>query len=179
MDWEDQQALVAGTLERFGTLDVAVANAGIGSPAGFADGDPDRWRALVLTNVYGVALTVRAALPIMLRRSRGHIVLIGSTAGRVVLEGSLYSATKWAVAAIGEAVRQEVAGTQVRVSVVHPGFVDTAMFARTPHLSGEGPLRPDDVASAILHVLSQPERLNVSDVVVRPTAQPVGPIDLR
>src|SRR5438105_2478113 len=83
-DWEDQQALVRTARERFGRLDVAFANAGFGAPRGFEASDVEHWRAMVLTNVYGVALTIRAAMP-ALRETRGHLFLTGSVAGRRAL----------------------------------------------------------------------------------------------
>src|SRR5215213_3858529 len=74
--WQDQERTVAAALERFGRLDVAFANAGFGAPRGFLESTPEHWRTMVLTNVYGAALTIRAALP-SLRESRGHFLLTG------------------------------------------------------------------------------------------------------
>ena len=82
---------------------------------------------MVLTNVYGCALTIRATLP-ALKESKGHLLLTGSVAGRRALPGSLYSATKWAVTAMGEAARLELNGTGVRVTLIEPGSVDTPFF---------------------------------------------------
>jgi NADP-dependent 3-hydroxy acid dehydrogenase YdfG len=90
---EQQEALVRMTLERFGRLDVAFANAGFGAARGFLAESPEHWRSMVLTNVYGAALTIRATIP-ALKETRGHLVLTGSVAGRRALPGSLYSATK-------------------------------------------------------------------------------------
>jgi NADP-dependent 3-hydroxy acid dehydrogenase YdfG len=95
VEWRDQQALVAATLERFGRIDVAFANAGFGAKRGFLEESPEQWKSMVLTNVYGAALTIRATLP-ALKESKGHLLLTGSVAGRRALSGSLYSATKWA-----------------------------------------------------------------------------------
>ena len=86
---------------------------------------------MVLTNVYGAALTIRATLPAV-RETRGHVLLTGSVAGRRALPGSLYSATKWAVTAMGESLRQEVDGTGVRVTLIEPGMVDTPFFDNRP-----------------------------------------------
>ena len=166
-DWDEQQQLVATALERFGRLDVAFANAGFGAPRGFLASDVDHWRAMVLTNVYGVALTIRATLE-ALRETRGHLLLTGSVAGRRVLRGSLYSATKWAVTAIGEAVRQELHGSGVRVTVIEPGMVDTPFFDQG---AGEGALQAEDVARLVMFALSQPAHVNVNELLVRPTAQ--------
>src|SRR5579884_3930446 len=88
----------------------------------FLKESPEQWRAMVLTNVYGAALTIRATLP-ALRDSRGHLLLTSSVAGRRALPGSLYSATKWAVTAMGEAARQELDGSGVRVTLIEPGQV--------------------------------------------------------
>src|SRR5918999_1203136 len=111
-EWEDQQALVKRALEAYGRLDVAFANAGFGGPRGFEKGDVEEWRRMVLTNVYGAALTIRATMA-PLRDARGHLLLTGSVAGRRALPGSLYSATKWSVTAMGEAARLELDGTGV------------------------------------------------------------------
>ena len=100
-EYGDQAALVARALDAFGALDVAFANAGFGGPRGFEKHDPDEMREMVLTNVLGVAYTIRATMA-ALRESRGHLILTSSVAGRRVLPGSLYSATKFAVTALGE-----------------------------------------------------------------------------
>jgi NADP-dependent 3-hydroxy acid dehydrogenase YdfG len=166
-EWDQQQAMVSETLERFGRLDVAFANAGFGAKRGFLEESPEHWRAMVLTNVYGAALTVRATLP-ALKEARGHLLLTGSVAGRRALPGSLYSATKWAVTAMGEAARQELNGTGVRVTLIEPGMVDTPFFS-----SGAGPdaLKPEDVARAVMFAISQPPHVDVNEILVRPTAQ--------
>src|ERR1700759_1581759 len=103
-EWEQQQAMVQTALDRFGRLDVAFANAGFGAARSFLGDTPEHWREMVLTNVYGVALTIRATMP-ALKESRGHRLLTGWLAGRRALPGSLYSATKFAVTSMGEAAR--------------------------------------------------------------------------
>jgi len=165
-EWDQQEAMVAETLARFGRLDVAFANAGFGATRGFLAESPEYWRAMVLTNVYGAALTIRASLQ-ALKESQGHLVLTGSVAGRRALPGSLYSATKWAVTAMGEAARLELNGTGVRVTLIEPGMVDTAFFSKRP----ENALRPDDVARAVLFAVSQPAHVDVNEILLRPTAQ--------
>jgi NADP-dependent 3-hydroxy acid dehydrogenase YdfG len=121
---------------------------------------------MVLTNVLGAALTIRATLP-ALRESKGHLLLTGSVAGRRALPGSLYSATKWAVTAMGEAARQELDGTGIRVTLIEPGSVDTPFFDNPP----AGALEPDDVARAVLYAVGQPPHVDVNEILVRPTAQ--------
>jgi len=165
-EWPDQQALAAASLDAFGAIDVAFANAGFGAPRGFEASTPEHWRAMVLTNVYGAALTLRATFP-ALKESRGHLLLTGSVAGRRALPGSLYSATKWAVTAMGEAARQELDGTGVRVTLIEPGMVATPFFDEPV----SDALQPDDVARAVLYAVGQPPHVDVNEILVRPTAQ--------
>jgi NADP-dependent 3-hydroxy acid dehydrogenase YdfG len=165
-EWDEQEALVATALERFGRLDVVFANAGFGAARGFASDTPEHWRAMVLTNVLGAAYTVRATLP-ALEETTGHILLTGSVAGRRAIPGSLYSATKWAITGMGESLRQDVNGTGIRVTVIEPGMVDTPFFER----SGEGRLEADDVARAVMFAVAQPAHVDVNEILIRPTAQ--------
>jgi NADP-dependent 3-hydroxy acid dehydrogenase YdfG len=165
-EWADQEALVRAALDRYGRLDVALANAGFGAKRGFLEETPEFWKSMVLTNVYGAALTIRATLP-ALKESTGHLLLTGSVAGRRALSGSLYSATKWAVTAMGEAARLELNGTGVRVTLIEPGSVDTPFFDNPPG----GALEPDDIARAILYAVSQPLHVDVNEMLVRPTQQ--------
>ena len=165
-EWEDQQRMVAEALAAFGQLDVVFANAGFGAPRGFLESDVEHWRAMVLTNVYGAALTIRATLP-QVRETRGHVLLTGSVAGRRALPGSLYSATKWAVTAMGESLRQEVEGTGIRVTLIEPGMVDTPFFDNRP----QGALGADDIARAVMFAVSQPPHVDVNEILVRPASQ--------
>jgi NADP-dependent 3-hydroxy acid dehydrogenase YdfG len=167
-EWEDQQALVARALDEFGRIDVAFANAGFGGARGFENGTPEEWKAMVLTNVYGCALTIRATMA-PLRESKGHLLLTGSVAGRRALSGSLYSATKWAVTAMGEAARLDFNETGVRVTLIEPGMVDTPFFDNPPKIAA---LQADDIARAVMYAVSQPEHVDVNEILVRPTAQP-------
>lgn len=158
--------MVARTLEQFGRLDVAFANAGFGAARGFLKETPEYWRSMVLTNVYGAALTIRATLQ-ALTEARGHLLLTGSVAGRRALPGSLYSATKFSVTAMGEAARLELNGTGVRVTVIEPGMVDTPFFDNPV----SDALEPEDVARAVMFAVSQPPHVDVNELLVRPTAQ--------
>jgi NADP-dependent 3-hydroxy acid dehydrogenase YdfG len=167
-EWSDQEAMVAQVLDRFGRLDVVFANAGFGAKRGFLKESPEFWREMVLTNVYGAALTIRATVT-ALTEARGHLLLTGSVAGRKALPGSLYSATKWAVTAMGESARQEFNDSGVRVTVIEPGMVDTPFFDNG---AGPGALKPDDIARAVMFAVSQPPHVDVNEILVRPTAQP-------
>jgi len=167
-EWEDQQALVKRALDEFGRIDVAFANAGFGGARGFEKGTPEEWKAMVLTNVYGVALTIRATMP-ALRESKGHLLLTSSVAGRRALQGSLYSATKHAVTAMGEAARLDFNDTGVRVTLIEPGMVDTPFFDNPPQIEA---LQADDIARAVMFAVSQPAHVDVNEILIRPTAQP-------
>jgi NADP-dependent 3-hydroxy acid dehydrogenase YdfG len=165
-DWEDQQRMVERTLTAFGALDVAFANAGFGGPRGFLNDTPEHWREMVLTNVYGTALTLRACIP-ALTESRGHLLLTSSVAGRRVLPGSMYSCTKHAVTAMGEAARQDLHGAKIRVTLVEPGMTDTPFFENRPSQA----LEAEDIARAVMFAVCQPPHVNVNEVLIRPTEQ--------
>jgi NADP-dependent 3-hydroxy acid dehydrogenase YdfG len=170
-DWSDVEGLTEAALSRFGHLDAVFANAGFGATRGFLEESVEHWRAMIDTNVLGVALTIRATLPHLLDRGTGHYVLTSSIAGRRVLPGSLYSATKFAASAIGEALRQELRrmhdNASIRVTLIAPGMTDTEFFDQRP----ENALAPDDVARGVLYALSQPPHVDVNEIVLRPTSQ--------
>jgi NADP-dependent 3-hydroxy acid dehydrogenase YdfG len=170
--WEEQEALVGEALAAFGRVDAVFANAGFGAKRGFLEETPEFWKSMVDTNVTGVAYTIRATLPHLKERGTGHYVLTSSVAGRRALPGSLYSATKHAVGAIGEGLRQELRGDDatrsIRVTLIEPGMVDTPFFENKP----QSALEADDIARAVMYALDQPAHVDVNEILVRPTAQP-------
>src|SRR3954469_9553277 len=166
--WEDNERLIAAASERFGRVDVVFANAGFGATRGWLKETPEHWRDMVLTNVLGAAYTLRAAIPAV-TETKGHLLGTGSVAGRRVMPGSLYSCTKWAVTAMGEAVRADLNDTGVRVTVVEPGMVDTPFFDNG---AGPGALKPEDIARAVMYAVSQPPHVDVNEILIRPTTQP-------
>jgi NADP-dependent 3-hydroxy acid dehydrogenase YdfG len=172
-EWEEVSDLVKAAIDKFGRIDVVFANAGFGAKRGFLEETPEHWRSMILTNVYGVALTIRATLPIMLEAGSGHFVITGSVAGRRALPGSLYSATKWAVTGIGESLRQELRQMHedhsIRVTLIEPGMTDTDFFESKPKIRA---LEAEDVARAVLYALEQPEHVDVNEILIRPSAQP-------
>jgi len=164
-DLAAQEAAVARTVERFGALDAAFANAGRGVDApGTETGDPEEWRRVVDLNVMGVLYTARAALP-ELRKTTGHLVLTGSAAGRTHIKGSIYSATKWFVHGYGGNMSEEMREWGGRCTVVSPGMVDTPFFS-TPK---PDKIKPEDVADAVMYALSQNPRAEVREVHIMPT----------
>jgi NADP-dependent 3-hydroxy acid dehydrogenase YdfG len=169
-EWDQVEALAAAALERFGRIDAVFANAGFGAKRGFLEESPEHWRSMVLANVLGPALTIRATLPHLLERGTGHYVVTSSVAGRTYLPGSLYSATKWAATAIGHNLRAELREMQdndaIRVTLIEPGMVDTPFFDNSP---GERALRDEDIARAVLYALEQPASVDISEILIRPT----------
>jgi NADP-dependent 3-hydroxy acid dehydrogenase YdfG len=166
--WEDQQGLVKAAVERFGRMDAFLANAGFGAKRGFLEESVEQWKSMIDTNVLGAALSIRAALGHFRENGdRGHMLLTSSVAGRRTLPGSLYSATKWAVTAMGHALRAEVADSDIKTTIIEPGMVDTPFFDDRP----EGALEPDDIARAVMFALTQPPRVDVNEILVRPIHQ--------
>jgi NADP-dependent 3-hydroxy acid dehydrogenase YdfG len=165
-EWSEQEGLVRSALDAFGQIDVAFANAGFGAARGFLESTPEHWRAMVLTNVLGAAYTIRATVQ-ALRETKGHLLLTSSVAGRRALPGSLYSATKHAVTAMGEAARQDLDGSGVRVTLIEPGMVDTPFFDNRPR----GALEPEDIARAVMYAVAQPPHVDVNEMLIRPTGQ--------
>ncbi|HWM63786.1 MAG TPA: SDR family oxidoreductase [Solirubrobacterales bacterium] len=173
-EWDQVEAMTAAGLDAFGRIDAVFANAGFGATRGFLEESPEHWRSMVLTNVYGVALTIRATLPHLLERGDGHFLVTSSVAGRRALPGSLYSATKWAATAIGEALRAELRQMHenhaIRVTLIEPGMVDTPFFDNRP---GEWALSDEDIARAVIYALEQPDGVDVNEILIRPTSQPI------
>ena len=173
-EWHQVEAMASAALDRFGRIDAVFANAGFGATRGFTEESVEHWRSMVLTNVYGVALTIRATLPHLLERGEGHFLITSSIAGRRALPGSLYSATKFAATAIGEALRAELRqmhdNTAIKVTLIEPGMTDTPFFDNRP---GEWALRDDDIARAVMYALEQPAGVDVNEILIRPTSQPI------
>jgi len=166
--WDDHEALVQATLDRFGRMDAYFANAGFGAKRGFLEESPEQWRSMVDTNVLGTALSIRSALGHFRKLNSGHFILTSSIAGRRTLPGSLYSATKHAVTAMGESLRAEVADTDIKMTLIEPGMVDTPFFDNRP----TGALEADDIARAVLFALTQPPHVDVNEILIRPIHQP-------
>jgi NADP-dependent 3-hydroxy acid dehydrogenase YdfG len=167
--WDDQQAVVQTALDRFGRMDSYFANAGFGAARGFLEESVEHWKSMIDTVVLGTALSIRASLGHFKEQNRGHLILTSSIAGRRVLPGSLYSATKHAVTAMGEALRQEIADTDIKMTLIEPGTVDTPFFDNPV----SGALEADDIARAVLFALTQPPHVDVNEMLIRPIHQPI------
>ncbi|MCF3120195.1 SDR family oxidoreductase [Streptomyces arenae] len=177
---EDLQRLTRTALSQYGRLDVLVSNAGTMAVSPFDELRQDDWDAMVATHITGLLNGIGAALPVFRRQGSGQFVNVASTAAYVVKSPQgVYAATKAAVKVLTEGLRQE-SGPDLRVTLVSPGFTNTEGVGK-----GAGPevaaalteqrdaiaTPPSAVASAIGYAIQQPEGVDVSEIVVRPTAQ--------
>jgi NADP-dependent 3-hydroxy acid dehydrogenase YdfG len=179
---EDQaKAFVDRAHAELGRLDALVNNAGV-MLLGPINGAPtEEWRRMIHANVFGVMYCTHAAVPLMLEQGSGSIVNVSSVAGRVARAGSgVYNATKWAVGAFSEALRQEVTTSNIRVTLIEPGAVATELVghnrpqiieAMRSGFQGIEPIAAEDIAGAILFVLGQPQNVSINELLVRPTSQ--------
>jgi NADP-dependent 3-hydroxy acid dehydrogenase YdfG len=185
LDVTDEQACadaVGRTREELGGLDVLVNNAGVMLLGTIVGADTGDWRRMINTNVLGVMYMTHAAIEGMVEQGSGDIVNMSSIAGRVARKGSgVYNASKWAVNAFSESLRQEVTGRGVRVSLVEPGAVTTEL---TDHITqpeaktaaeimytSMRALQADDIARAVVYVVTQPPHVAINEVLIRPTDQ--------
>ena len=174
--------LAANLRERGVVPDILLNNAGLGRGlATIQEGDIEDWEEMIDTNVKGLLYMTRAILPLMVERDRGHVINIGSIAGRWVYPaGNVYNATKFAVYALNEAMSIDLVGTNIRVSSIDPGAVETEFslvrfrgdVERAEKIyQGYTPLTPDDVADAVCYVANAPPHVNVLQLVMMCTDQ--------
>ena len=162
---------------RFGGLDLLFNNAGLGVNARFEASDPAVWKRMIDVNLYGVLHCTQAAIPLMRGRAGAMISSVSSVGGRYGTESwSVYSATKFAVVGFHDALRKELGGEGIRVSVIEPGAVWTefgqnvsdAMRERRESLDA---LTSEDVAQALVYAFAQPPRVLVEEILIRPVRQ--------
>ena len=184
LDVSDEAACrdaVARTVAELGALDILVNNAGVMLLGTVEGADTEDWRRMMGTNVLGLMYLTHAALPHLLER-RGVLVQMSSTAGRTARAGvAAYNASKWAVNAFSEGLRQEVTARGVRVVVVEPGIVQTELrdhvtqpAARERIQASAAAIRqlqPEDIAAAVVYAATQPEHVAVNEILIRPTDQ--------
>ncbi|KND39918.1 SDR family oxidoreductase [Streptomyces stelliscabiei] len=171
-EYADVQAAVDATLKEFGRIDTVLANAGFGTHDTVAEGDPAGWTEMVLTNVLGPALLIRASID-ALKETRGRIMLVGSVAGFIHGPGNIYGATKWAVTGLAENTRRQVTEWGVGVTLIAPGRVETPFWDAYGSLPPGHLLTADQIADSVVWAIRQPPGVDVNTVVVRPIGQPV------
>ena len=179
-DEQQAHALVDQAVEEFGGVDILINNAGVMLLSKVEKGLSDEWRQMFDVNVLGLLYATDAALEAMKRQGSGHIVNVSSVAGRKTRPTvGVYSGTKFAVNAISEAMRQELLEDGIRITMVEPGAVATEL---TDHITDEEvreglkqrniePLQSEDIANAITFAVSQPQRVSVNEILIRPTQQ--------
>ena len=166
-------------------IDVLVNNAGLAAGlSSFADGDLDDWDQMIDTNIKGLLYISRQIIPQMVARKSGHIINIGSIAGKEIYpNGNVYCGTKHAVDALTKSMRRELAEHHIRVTAIHPGAVETEFSIvrfkgdeekAAKVYQGFENLVADDIAEAILWCVSRPANVNINDLVIMPTAQPAA-----
>ena len=180
-DWRECEAALKQKAAAVAKVSILINNAGLARGLeSVAKGSPDDWDQMIDTNVKGLLYITRLVLPHMIERNEGHIVNLGSVAGRWVLPNTaVYCATKFAVRAISDALRMDLMGTKIRVTNMEPGIAETefadvrlrdAAKAAAVY-KGITPLSPHDVAEAIVWCLERPPHVNIHEMVIFPTAQ--------
>ena len=176
------QRAVAEAEAHFGRLDVLVNNAGVMYLEPVDSADLGRWRHMLELNLLGLIAASQATLPGMRRRHDGHIVNVASTAGRLASANAAgYAATKFGVVGFSEALRKEVFKDNIRVTVIEPGVVETELREHIAHADTQNAinawaasmrqLKSEDVANMIVFCVSQPDHVNINEVLMRPTDQ--------
>jgi len=181
-DADDVRRVVAGARATFGHPDILVNNAGIMRVAPITDNRVDEWTRMVDVNVKGVLHYLAEVLPMMIERGSGHLVSVGSLAGRRPFPGgSVYSATKFAVRALSWGLHLELGNAHgIRVTDIQPGFVSTELLEYDEDTASQWQeawkdrrmLQPEDVARAVVFAVTSPDHVSVSELLVRPTDQP-------
>ena len=175
------RAAVQSTVDRFGALDIVVNNAGVMLLGPVENADTTDWTRMINTNVLGLMYLTHAALPHLLA-SQGTVVQISSVAGRVARSGSaVYNASKHAVNAFSEGLRQEVTGRGVRVVLIEPGMVATELREHITHAESKAgankraetmrQLQSEDIAEAVRYAVTAPAHVAINEVLIRPTDQ--------
>ncbi len=178
----DCDSFVKSVIEKWGTVDILINNAGLMPLSFIKNLKIDEWDQMIDVNIKGVLYCTAAVIPHMLEKQSGHIVNISSVAGRIVFpSGSVYCATKHAVTALSEGLRQEFSTRKnIRVTCIEPGVVSTELTNTITDESLKSfvenakkmqSLKADDIANAILYAVEAPDYVNVNEVLIRPTTQ--------
>lgn len=182
-NYDDVQKVVDYAISEYGKLDVLFNNAGIMPTAPLVEAKRDEWKEMLDINIMGVLNGIAAALPYMVNQKSGHIISTDSVAGHVVYpDSAVYCGTKFAVRAIMEGLRQEQRDNNIKSTIISPGAVQTELYktirdqkaAEELHKAQkEWGLSAEDIAQAVAYVIDTPDRVSVSDMIIRPTKQVV------
>jgi len=181
-DEAQTRSMVDKVKSELGRVDILVNNAGVMLLGPIDGANTEDWRRMVNINVLGLMYATHAVIPLMKAQSSGHIVNISSVAGRTVSANvGVYNATKWAVCAFSEALRQEVYKDKIRVTIIEPGAVATELTDHITHSASKErieswvqsmtALESEDIAAAIVYAVTQPPHVNVNEILIRPTEQ--------
>ncbi|MEW9677954.1 SDR family oxidoreductase [Lentibacillus sp. L22] len=166
---KDVNFLAERAQQAFGSVDIYVNNAGMMGSSRVLEGDVSDWEQMIDINVKGVLYGIHSVLPDMLEKKSGHIVNIASDSGFEVTERlTVYCATKFAVRAISAGMEKELVQTGVRVTSISPGMVETPLSSESPFESNRKKLEPKDIARAVVYAVTQPDYVNVNEILVRP-----------
>ncbi|HEX3082637.1 MAG TPA: SDR family NAD(P)-dependent oxidoreductase [Candidatus Saccharimonadia bacterium] len=176
------QALIDATIEEFGRIDILFNNAGVMLLGPVLDADTTDWQRMIDTNLYGLIWCTHAALPHMVKQGGGHIVQTSSVAGRIARGGSaVYNLTKWGVNGFTEGLRQELVAHKIRTTLIEPGAVATELRDHITHKDAKQravefansmrQLQSEDIAAAVLYAVTQPDHVDVNEILIRPTDQ--------
>ncbi len=179
---EEVHKVVQQAHDQFGRIDIVINNAGVMLLGKIDGANTDEWRQMIGINVLGLLYMTHSVLPIMKEQQSGHIVNISSVAGRTARMGSgVYNVTKWGVVAFSEALRQEVLSSNIRVTTIEPGAVATELSSHISDaevkkqqeewVSKITPLASEDIANAIIYAVTQPQHVDVNEILIRPTQQ--------
>jgi NADP-dependent 3-hydroxy acid dehydrogenase YdfG len=182
-DESQAHGLIQKAVEEFGSVDILVNNAGVMLLSSVGKGLSEEWRRMFDVNVMGLLYATDAAIEVMKRQGSGHLVNISSLAGRKVTReaSGVYAGTKHAVGAVSEGLRQELLEDNIRVTIIEPGAVETELAT---HITDEDVkeglgglldleiLQAEDIAGAIVYAVTQPARVSVNEILIRPTQQP-------
>ena len=178
----DVMAALNGLPDAWRSIDILINNAGLAAGSDFLqEGDIQDWDDMIDTNLKGLLYVTRAILPTMVQNNAGHVINIGSIAGHQVYpKGAVYCATKQAVNALSQGLRMDLLGTNIRVTTVDPGAVETNFstvrfkgdIKRAAEVyKGMVPLSSEDIADAVLYCATRPPHVNISEMIIMPTAQ--------
>ncbi|MFY9901537.1 MAG: SDR family oxidoreductase [Trichococcus sp.] len=181
--YEDVKKVVDLAVETYGRVDVLFNNAGVMPTAPLVEGRRDEWKEMLDINIMGVLNGISAVLPLMAEQKSGHIISTDSVAGHVVYpDSAVYCGTKFAVRAIMEGLRQEQRMNNIKSTIISPGAVQTELYKTISDSKTaeevrkaqiEWGLTSEDIATAVVFAIDTPDRMSISDMIVRPTTQEV------